>query len=227
MTTYYLYVKTHNKTGLKYFGFTSKKDPYGYKGSGKYWLRHIKKHGYNVSTKIILTTTCLNVLRLMGYHYSQKWNIVESIDWANLIIENGRSYLHTEETKIKLKNHISNKMKSKRKWWNNGFDQKFVENPPNNSYRHGRMKFNNRGAKIGSDIQKQKHWITNGIIDKMVFKNQPIIAGFHLGRSNKKLGTQTKLIGHHWINNGIVEKMVLVNSDPIVWINGRLKTNKT
>ena len=35
----YLYVKQHNKTGLKYFGKTTKKDPLKYKGSGLYWKR--------------------------------------------------------------------------------------------------------------------------------------------------------------------------------------------
>ena len=47
MTIYYLYVKTHRITGLKYLGKT-KQDPYKYRGSGVYWTSHIKKHGYLV-----------------------------------------------------------------------------------------------------------------------------------------------------------------------------------
>lgn len=39
----YLYVKTHNITGLKYLGKTNNKDPHSYKGSGKYWILHCKK----------------------------------------------------------------------------------------------------------------------------------------------------------------------------------------
>jgi hypothetical protein len=49
----YLYIKTHNITGLKYFGKTTKKDPYSYIGSGEYWLSHLKIHGKNISTEII------------------------------------------------------------------------------------------------------------------------------------------------------------------------------
>ena len=49
----YLYVKTHNKTGLKYLGKTISKDPIKYKGSGLYWRNHITKHGYDVTTEII------------------------------------------------------------------------------------------------------------------------------------------------------------------------------
>ena len=52
---FYLYVKTHNQTKLKYLGKTES-DPYQYKGSGKYWLRHIRKHGNDVSTQILLAT---------------------------------------------------------------------------------------------------------------------------------------------------------------------------
>ena len=36
-----LYIKTHNKTGLRYFGKTVQEDVHGYKGSGKYWTSHM------------------------------------------------------------------------------------------------------------------------------------------------------------------------------------------
>jgi hypothetical protein len=39
----FLYIKTHSVTGLKYFGKTTK-DPFRYKGSGVYWVRHLKVH---------------------------------------------------------------------------------------------------------------------------------------------------------------------------------------
>lgn len=41
--TIYLYLKTHNKTGLKYLGKTVSVDPHLYQGSGTIWRRHIKK----------------------------------------------------------------------------------------------------------------------------------------------------------------------------------------
>ena len=56
MNIYSLYKKTHNITGLSYLGFT-KQDPFAYKGSGTYWQSHIKKHGYDVTTKILFQTT--------------------------------------------------------------------------------------------------------------------------------------------------------------------------
>ena len=41
----YLYIKQHSITKKMYFGKTTRPDPMKYKGSGVYWLRHIKKHG--------------------------------------------------------------------------------------------------------------------------------------------------------------------------------------
>ena len=48
----WLYIKQHNQTKLKYFGKTIH-DPLSYKGSGKYWLRNLHKHGNDVSTTCI------------------------------------------------------------------------------------------------------------------------------------------------------------------------------
>jgi hypothetical protein len=85
----YLYLKTHNKTGMKYLGRTISKDPYKYKGSGKYWTNHIKKHGYDVTTEILFESDDENAIEEIALYYSDKFNIVESKEFANLIIENG------------------------------------------------------------------------------------------------------------------------------------------
>ena len=77
----YLYVKTHNVTGLKYLGKTVK-DPVKYKGSGTHWLRHLKKYGEDVTTEILLETNNKEELKDRGIYYSTLWNIVESKDWA-------------------------------------------------------------------------------------------------------------------------------------------------
>jgi hypothetical protein len=85
----YLYVKTHNITGLKYLGKTINKDPYKYPGSGTYWTRHLKVHGYDCTTEILKECTSKEEVAELGIYYSELWNIVESDDWANLIAENG------------------------------------------------------------------------------------------------------------------------------------------
>jgi hypothetical protein len=89
MKKYTLYVKTHNLTGLKYLGQTSKTDPHKYTGSGKYWLKHLKKHGSNYSTEILCEFEFKNQVDNMGLYYSKLWNVVESNEWANLKPESG------------------------------------------------------------------------------------------------------------------------------------------
>ena len=84
----YLYIKTDNKTGLKYLGKTVR-DPYKYKGSGKRWTEHIKKHGYDVTTDILGTFLTNEELQKFSIPLSEKLDIVKSKDWANLKIESG------------------------------------------------------------------------------------------------------------------------------------------
>ena len=103
-----IYIKTHNVTGLKYFGITKKKDIEKYKGSGKYWKNHIKKHGYNCRTKVVRTFTNMEDCRWWCIKFSIINNIVESKDWANLMNENGLTgnvlgNKHSKVTKNKMK----------------------------------------------------------------------------------------------------------------------------
>jgi hypothetical protein len=94
MTIYYLYVKTHRITGLKYLGQT-KQDPYKYPGSGKDWIAHIAKFGNHVDTSVILKTENKAERDYWGRYYSSVWNIVHGQDdfgnkiWANRIPETG------------------------------------------------------------------------------------------------------------------------------------------
>lgn len=89
-TPTWLYIKQHTITKLKYFGKTIQ-DPHIYQGSGVYWTNHLKKHGYAVTT-----TWCQlfdNEQSLIEYalNFSKSNNIVESKEWANLMLENGKT----------------------------------------------------------------------------------------------------------------------------------------
>lgn len=86
---YTLYIKTHNSTGLKYLGKCENTDVYKYKGSGKYWSRHLNKHGNDVTTEVLLETTDKAEMIQMGIYYSTIYNVVEDNTWANLKIEEG------------------------------------------------------------------------------------------------------------------------------------------
>lgn len=94
MTIYTLYIKTHRKTGLKYFGQT-KQDPYSYPGSGVDWTTHINDYGRDIHTEILLQTSDKTERNYWGRYYSKLWNIVGAMDnygnkiWANRIPETG------------------------------------------------------------------------------------------------------------------------------------------
>jgi hypothetical protein len=104
MTIYKLYVKTHNKTGLNYLGTTTKEDPHKYPGSGTYWGRHLKVHGYDYTTEILHECQSKHELKEQGLYYSNMWNIVENNEWANLIPESGdgRRAPHSLDTITKI-----------------------------------------------------------------------------------------------------------------------------
>jgi hypothetical protein len=88
MKTTFLYIKQHNKTGLKYFGKTTE-DPYTYTGSGLHWKNHLRKHGNDVSTIWVKEFTDPTKLSEYALNFSKENDIVESKEWANLIPENG------------------------------------------------------------------------------------------------------------------------------------------
>ena len=105
----YLYIKTHNITGLKYFGKTTN-DPHRYYGSGKHWIAHLKKHGYNITTEVFGYFECPEECKNAATQFSINNKIVESKQWANMIAENGldggytgyRFYRHTQEARDKM-----------------------------------------------------------------------------------------------------------------------------
>ena len=77
MTIYYLYIKTHNTTGLKYLGQTSKQNPYTYCGSGKDWVKHLNEHGYNVHTEILRECNSKKRIKLFR---KILFNLLQNID---------------------------------------------------------------------------------------------------------------------------------------------------
>ncbi len=114
MKTTYLYVK-QSPLGLLYLGKTEQ-NPYNYKGSGKIWKRHLKKH--NISTKEINTfilhiTECKEDLKNMGEYYSKILNVVGSAGWANMKSEIGDGGTSKGHLKGIKKPQHSEKMKGK------------------------------------------------------------------------------------------------------------------
>ena len=119
----YLMVKTHTITGLKYLCkkvTTSDSKAISYLGSGTRWNNHLKVHGKHINTEIIVKCELdkIEEFSKLCIEHSNKFNIVKSDEWANLIIETGTpgtkidiycgdkgtffGKKHTEETKEKI-----------------------------------------------------------------------------------------------------------------------------
>ena len=91
----WLMIKQHNKTGLKYFCKTTRKNPIKYNGSGKFWQRHLNVHGKDVTTIWYQLFTDKEDLIEFALFFSDFHDIVDSRDfdgnklWANLKPEDG------------------------------------------------------------------------------------------------------------------------------------------
>jgi hypothetical protein len=85
-----LLVMTHKKTGMQYFCKTTLLNEMGwYKGSGKYWLRHLKKHGSDVDVGVLGVYFDRDRCLAAADSFSKSNNVGKSDKWANLINENG------------------------------------------------------------------------------------------------------------------------------------------
>jgi hypothetical protein len=124
-----LYIFTHNKTGLKYFGKTTKafdeKSLLTYGGSGIYWRNHLKKHGKDLSVKIYGIYK-ISEVKEIALKFSEDNDIVKAVNedgnrkgkkiWANEKEEDGLGGgKHSEKTKNKISKTKRNKTKEEKK----------------------------------------------------------------------------------------------------------------
>lgn len=113
----YIYIKTCEHCGLKYFGKSTRNKEIvknKYKGSGKLWKRHIKKYNSNIKTFIINSFDKNQEQECIDFclWFSRINNIVKNDEWANLCNENGidggNKFIHKSEEEIqKVKDKIS------------------------------------------------------------------------------------------------------------------------
>lgn len=186
----YLYLKVHNTTGLKYLGKTISKDPHKYTGSGKVWLRHIKKHGYDVTTTILLETESEQELHDAGIYYSDLWNVVESKEFANIIREEGSggAQLWSEESRKKVSDALKGKPKNdKSKYSQKDPDRRkllsikakeYLSDPDNLALRRKQLRENWDAEKVSKSMSQLK-WCNDGVRS---YRLKEVPEGYSLGR---------------------------------------------
>ena len=177
----YLYVKIHNVTNLKYLGKTTK-DPYKYSGSGKRWLNHIKLHGDDCRTQILLVSLSKQEIAETGVFFSRLWGVVKSDEWANLIEESGSGGDTSQ--------HIDYSSMS---YWHlrRGSGHQRNTKPASDASRapvailHKKKTFENIQHQRGStNSQYGTMWITNGEKNKKIQKDVDLIPkGWYKGRT--------------------------------------------
>lgn len=202
--TIYLYIKTHNKTGLKYFGKTIQ-NPYKYKGSGTRWVNHIKKHGYDVSTEIIYQSENAEEIKQKGIEYSIKFNIKENKEFANLKIEEGDGGWDHINSNPDLKREAINKSILK------------CKKPP--------KKKEYKNVSGSNNSQYNKPWYINPKAKHYTERTKEYKEGYILlteWTENKKRKNKGSY-GRRWYNDG-TNNYFLKPEDNIVGLNkGRLK----
>lgn len=216
----YLYVKTHNITGLKYLGQTTAKDPHKYPGSGKYWKLHLKKHGPNFSTEILKECTTKQEVQNWGQYYSDLWDVVNNPLWANLKPEIGDGgwgkridYKHSEETRKKISQ-----------------SKKGVPNPKSSVPRTQEQKDHLRNINLGKKISKEtiektkQTKLKNPLKHSEEFKERMRCPKSEQTKAKMKESWHEKRKGYEkiWITNGINNQLVDQKSRiPDGWVIGR------
>jgi hypothetical protein len=192
--TIYLYVKTHQKTGLKYLGKTSREDYNEYTGSGLIWKRHLKKHGKDYTTEILLKTETIEEAREVGIFFSLLFDVVNSVEWANLTIEdaNGGENLRNIARTPEWNKRISeSKLGDKNPAYKHGKFVDYRSRIRKNRAEYGMAglqhdestKEKQRRASIGNKNNAGKIWINDGNNRRMIHSDQPIPTGWKIGRA--------------------------------------------
>jgi hypothetical protein len=176
----YLYIKTHNITGLKYFGKTIS-DPHKYKGSGTRWLNHLSVHGNNVTTEILgyyeVLEECINA----ALDFSERNKIVENEDWANLVIEDGIDGFTTDHGK-RVRNN----------WENLSEDEKQIRRENSNPWKN----------KSELEINQYKTNLKNSMID--MYRSD---AGKELINHKQQIGKSLLVNGKRILSEEARQKM--------------------
>lgn len=219
---YWLMVKTHNKTGLKYLCQTRREDPFSYPGSGKYWRLHLDEHGYDYSTEILGQYPTQEELKEAGVRYSTLHSVVESEEWANLREESGDGgdTSKTDGYKEGMKKRRSYSGKSNPnygkvgswsgkvgpnvglKWYNDGKEELLCGEKPS-GWIEGRLKVTCAHCGKETNLTNHTRW-----------------HGDNCNRNETRKKQSQALIGKVWWTNGKDTKKS-VHAPGIGWVRGR------
>lgn len=212
---YTIYRATNTITGKVYIGFDSSwpKRRYEHKGDAT------RNNNYKF----------YNAIRKYGWNNFVWDPIYQSLDYDHTLNTMEQYFIDEYDS---IKNGYNGRNGGGRgslgsKWWNNGNEQIHTQYPPDNSYKPGRLEFNNAGALAGAAVNAQKFWVNNGTEEKMIFKTDTIPYNFKRGRLKSKAFNgydRSTQKGFKWWNNGTDSKMSHTCPGPN-YVQGRISTN--
>lgn len=208
---YYLYVKTHTTTGLRYLGQTRQKDPHSYRGSGVRWLNHLKVHGPHYTTEIIFQSEDRKEIERVGLYFSSLWNVVESDDWANLMEESGAGGALSSESLVKRANTCLVKY---------GVTSIAQTQSRREAVRDNNKKLHATGKFAHSYFRPDDPRAAKANLPEAIAKRKETfkLIGHQSGEKNSQYGTI-------WITDGSINKKIRSSdSVPDGWCRGRSKT---
>lgn len=213
---YYLYVKKHNITKLKYLGQTTK-NPEIYKGSGHYWTRHLKKHGNDVTTIVLLETEDMDELCRVSNFFSDLFDVTNSKQWANLIPETGITIDGVNET-------------GKNIYGYNGKTPNISDNFERGRETQRWLRKNNKewatevSLSMSNGVKRHyeqhgSHWSGRHHRPETIEKQKKIFS-----ETRHQSGSKNSQYGTMWITNGTINKKIKKDIDiiPEGWYKGRV-----
>ena len=85
-----LYHHTHNVTGRKYLGQTTR-DMNVYKGSSDGWREHLNEYGIDLTSEVLFESKNTEKFKEVCKYYSNKFDVVDNPDYFNKVAEHGGS----------------------------------------------------------------------------------------------------------------------------------------
>lgn len=200
----YLYVKKCTHCGVGYFGFTRKKNPFKYKGSGTRWTRHMNKHGWHNHKTIEIygfddDSDCIE----FAIQFSIKNYIVDSLEWFNIKDESGplevgfsynkgKTYeeIYGDKKANELKNNRSSVHKGKTVTNSTREKLRFINlGKSHNITSRDKMSKQRIGKKWFNDGNKSYHLSSDDI--HLVYELK-LVEGRLMNKTNLKFTTSTK-----------------------------------
>lgn len=156
-----LYIMEHTVTRKRYFGKTIRIRDEKYKGSGTYWINHIKKYGVQYVERIWVSEIfyCEQECKDFALAFSELFDIVNSNTWANQIVECG---LDGKSSGGKLSDATRSKI------------SKTLTGVPNPKSKYVIKESLEVRSKRLSDSNKNRIWINDGVKNKKVLKDELI-----------------------------------------------------